>query len=38
MKIVGATGFTNNFYDLLMFMGGLWVLKWAWQTFFWVNG
>jgi len=26
--------FTNNFYDLLMFMGGLWVLKWAWQTFF----
>jgi len=26
MKIVGDTGFR-----------GLWALKWAWQTFFWVN-
>jgi len=26
MKIVGVTG-----------LGGLWALKGAWQTFFWVN-
>jgi len=26
IQIVGVTGFR-----------GLWALKWAWQTFFWVN-
>jgi len=24
-------------YDFLKFVGGMWALKWAWQTFFWVN-
>jgi len=25
-------------FDFLKLVGGLWTLKWAWKTLFWLNG